>query len=95
MKMKVTLWACSSIFLYSCANVFNGVVLPNQCKKCEVINRLNNEVLFSNEGCGSENTRLEEDAILKAYEFSRNGYSFCDLEVVCESWRKDPEENGE
>ena len=51
-----------------------------------------NEVLFENEGCGSENTNLEEEAQLKAYEMSRNNFNLCDLEVRCESWRKDPED---
>jgi len=37
---------------YSCASIFNGVVLPNQCKKCELINKQNGEILFTNEGCG-------------------------------------------
>ncbi len=84
--------AIASIGIFtSCANMFNGVVLPNQCKKCDVINRLTNETLFSNEGCGSENTRLEEEAKIEAYNLSRTGYNLCDLEVVCESWRKDPD----
>jgi hypothetical protein len=49
------------IFLY-------GLILPNQCKKCELINKQNGDVLFTNEGCGSENTHLEEEAQVKAYE---------------------------
>lgn len=95
MKTKVAIAIILVAVLYSCASMFNGVVLPNQCKKCAVINRINNETIFNNEGCGSENTRLEEDAKIQAYELSRNGYNLCDLEVVCESWRKDPEESGE
>lgn len=91
MKIRLLFAFIIVAFLTSCASMFNGVVLPNQCKKCEVINRLTNEVLFTNEGCGSENTRLEEEAKIQAYDMSRTGYSLCDLEVVCESWRKDPE----
>lgn len=91
MKAKLLLFIAIAALFYSCANMFNGMVLPNQCKKCDVINRITNEVLFSNEGCGSENTNLEENAKVEAYELSRNGYNLCDLEVVCESWRKDPE----
>ena len=83
----------STIFLISCANIFNGLVLPNQCKKCELINLMSNEVLFTNEGCGSENTHLEEEAQIKAYEMSRGFYSLCDLEVRCETWKQDPEDN--
>ncbi len=92
MKFKVLIAFALLAILYSCASMFNGVVLPNQCKKCDVINRMTNEVLFSNEGCGSENTRLEEEAKIQAYDMSRTGYNLCDLEVVCESWRKDPEQ---
>ena len=91
MKVKIVILALFTAMFYSCASMFNGVVLPNQCKKCAVINRITNETLFNNEGCGSENTRLEEDAKIQAYDLSRSGYNLCDLEVVCESWRKDPE----
>ena len=78
------------ITLCSCSNMFNSMVLPNQCKKCEVINLNTNEVLFSNEGCGGDNTKLEEEAKIQAYDLSRFN-SLCDLEVRCDSWRKDPE----
>lgn len=80
----------SIVSLSSCSNMFNGMVLPNQCKKCEVVNQNTNEVLFSNEGCGSENTKLEEEAKINAYDLSRFN-NLCDLEVRCNSWRKDPE----
>ena len=79
------------IGFFSCANMFNGMVLPNQCKKCAVVNNFN-DTLFQNQGCGSENTRLEEEAKIQAYDLSRTGNNMCNLEVVCESWRKDPEE---
>ena len=79
-----------AIGLYSCANIFNGLVLPNQCKKCELINNLTGEVLFTNEGCGSENTGLEDAAKIEAYDQSRYG-NLCDLEVRCSTWRQDPE----
>lgn len=80
-----------SFLMSSCAQIFNGVVLPNQCKRCELINLENNEVLFENEGCGSENTKLEEEAQIKAYEFSRSFYNICNLEVRCETWKKETE----
>jgi hypothetical protein len=79
-----------TIGLYSCANLFNGVVLPNQCKKCEVINTLTKEVLFTNEGCGSENTKLEDEAKIEAYEKSRYR-NLCELEVNCITWKQEPE----
>lgn len=74
--------------LTSCASMFNGAVMPNQCKRCEVINKFTNEVLSTFEGCGSENTRLEEQAKESAYDLSRNG-NLCNLEVVCQQWKKE------
>jgi hypothetical protein len=74
--------------------MFNGAVMPNQCKKCEVLNKTTGEILRIFEGCGSENTRLEEQAKESAYDLSRNG-SLCNLEVVCESWKKEKEEEAE
>ena len=76
------------LFLLSCANIFNGVVLTNHCKKCEVLNSHTNEVLFTNEGCGSENTNLEEEAKIEAYDLSRYG-NICNLEVVCTTWKQE------
>ena len=89
-KIVLTLLAAGS--LYSCAQLFNGAVLPNQCKRCELVNLQTNEVLFENQGCGSENTKLEEEAQLQAYQMSRYGNNLCDLEVRCESWKKEDEE---
>lgn len=88
---KVVFLFLPSVFMYSCASMFNGAVLPNQCKRCELINLQTNEVIWSIEGCGSENTKLEEQTQIKAYEMSRTGYNLCELEVQCESWKKDPE----
>ena len=79
----------SFISLYSCANMFNGMVLPNQCKKCELIDKQTGSVLFTNEGCGSNNTNLEDEAQLKAFEMSRGYHNLCDLDVECTTWRKD------
>ena len=79
------------VTLYSCASIFNSAILPNQCKKCELINKQTGEILFTNEGCGGDNTKLEEDAQIKAYEMSRGSFNLCDLEVNCTSWRKEPE----
>jgi hypothetical protein len=90
---KLTFLIIISLGLTSCAQMFNGAVLPNQCKKCELINLQTNEVLFNNEGCGSENTNLEEEAQLKAYEMSRTNFNLCDLEVRCESWKKEPKDD--
>ena len=71
---KVFLVSLLSMGLFSCASMFNGAVLPNQCKRCDLINLPTNEILWSIEGCGSENTRLEEQTQLKAYEMSRTSY---------------------
>ncbi len=89
---KLSFLIACTLILNSCAQIFNGAVLPNQCKRCELINLQTNEVLFENEGCGSENTKLEEEAQIQAYQMSRNGYNLCNLEVQCESWKKDPED---
>ena len=91
MKIKVIIAVLIIAVSVSCASMFNGVVLPNQCKRCAVIVKMTNDTIFKNEGCGSENTRLEEDAKVQAYDLSRNSYNMCDLELVCESWRKDTE----
>ena len=89
-KIYLIILICS-IGLYSCANLFNAIVLPNQCKKCELVNNLTGEILFTTEGCGSENTRLEEEAKIEAYNQSRYG-NICDLEVNCITWKQEPEE---
>ena len=79
----------------SCSSIFNGLVAPNQCQKCDVVNKLNNEVLWSIDGCGSENTNLEEQAKVKAYDLSHDFFNpnMCDLEVRCVSWKQEKEEN--
>mgnify|MGYP003640112041 CR=1 FL=1 len=88
---KLTFVIIISFAFTSCAQMFNAAVLPNQCKKCELINMQTNEILFENEGCGSENTKLEDEAQIKAYEMSRTGYDLCNLEVRCESWKRESE----
>lgn len=79
------------ILLSSCAALFNGAVLPNQCKKCAVIDTMTGDTLEIFEGCGSENTKLEENAKVSAYD-QMKWTGNCSIEVVCESWRKDPDE---
>lgn len=82
--MRALLFA-SIIALSSCAQIFNGAVLPNQCKKCDVV--CNGIITETFEGCGSENTQLYEKAVVVAYETDK-----CACEVVCETWRKEPNE---
>ena len=79
----ITIITCA-LMLSSCASMFNGAVLPKQCKRCEVINQYNQEVL----------TFFEEQAKIAAYDLSRDG-NLCNLEVVCESWKKEPEEENQ
>ena len=86
---KIFLIALSLILLTSCASIFNSIFLPNSCKKCEVMNLTTGEILFTNKGCGGINTKLEEEAQIKAYELSRGGYGLCNLEVRCEEWKKE------
>lgn len=66
--------------------MFNGMVLPNQCKKCEVIEIATGQIVHVEEGCGSENVRLDEKAKVKAYDLntSSNGYNYT---VECNSWK--------
>lgn len=90
MKKTNFLGLISLLSLYSCANMFNSMVLPNQCKKCELINKQTGKILFTNQGCGGENTRLEEEVKIEAFDQSRFG-NLCDLEIKCTTWRKDPE----
>ena len=87
-KLYLPLTICL-LCLNSCNVIFNSTLLPNHCKKCEVVNKYNDEVLFTNEGCGGENTKLEEEAQIQAYLLS-HGYNsnLCDLEVKCISWKK-------
>lgn len=75
----------------SCSNIFNGVVLPNQCKKCELFNSYTNEKVWEIEGCGAENTKLERQCREKAWELSR-GKQLCDFNYKCKTWKKDKDQ---
>ena len=76
------------IMLYSCAQIFNGAVLPNQCKKCDLLDAYTSEILFSLEGCGSQNTDLYGKCVDKAWELSRDG-NLCAFNIECHTWKKD------
>ncbi len=93
MKTKATYLIIGTflVLMSSCAALFNGAVLPNQCKRCAVYNTISGDTLEVFEGCGSENTRLEESAKVSAFEYMKS-YSDCNIDVYCTSWRKDPEE---
>jgi hypothetical protein len=93
MKTKAPYLIVSSLILLlsSCAAMFNGAVLPNQCKRCAVYNTMTGDTLEVFEGCGSENTRLEESAKISAFEYMKWNNE-CNIDVHCTSWRKDPEE---
>jgi len=86
-KFTLVLFLTITFIFSGCANIFNGVVLPNQCKKCELYNAYTNEKIWEIEGCGSENTRLEEKVKEKAWELSR-GKSLCDFEYNCKTWKQ-------
>ena len=91
MKMKNFLIIVgSSALLISCGAILKGAVMPNQCKKCEVIDRATNTVVSVFEGCGSENIRLEEQAKEAAFDLIKSSNN-CNIDVVCESWKNDPE----
>jgi hypothetical protein len=81
-----------TIFLIiSCAALFNGAVFPNQCQKCVVIDKNSGQILQVFEGCGSENVRLEEQAKEAAFDYIKS-MNNCNIDVNCETWKKDPEE---
>lgn len=79
------------LLMSSCAAMFNGAVLPNQCKRCAVYNTSTSDTLEIFEGCGSENTRLEESAKIWAFDYTKSNND-CNIDVYCKSWKKAPEE---
>ncbi len=83
----VMLSAC--LFL-SCDVMFNAMVFPNSCQRCDVLDG-NNMLLETFQGCGGENTNLEQKA--KAYAFDvMDDDQRCDVYVECESWTRVEEE---
>lgn len=88
MKKNTILFLVATTLLFSsCAQLFNATVLPRQCKKCELFNTATGEKLWEIEGCGSENTGLNEKCLKKAWELSR-GQRLCDFNYKCKTWRK-------
>jgi hypothetical protein len=85
MKIKILIIILSATLFSSCAYIFNGLVFPNQCKKCMVIDKFTNEVVWSDEGCGSAVTGLEEDAKVKAYDMNAGSFT-ARYEVSCDTW---------
>lgn len=81
-----------ALSISSCNAMFNAIVLPNQCKKCVVVNIYTEQILETFEGCGGSNTNLEGQAKEAAYNLSRSGTNLCDLEVRCETWKQENEE---
>ncbi len=76
--------------LSSCANIAQGLIAPNMCKKCEVYLEDTEEVIETFEGCGSSNVRLEEEAKVAAYDYIKSNNDI-DVAVRCETWRQEPE----
>ena len=68
--------------------MINGILFPNRCKKCEVIDRSTGRVLLTEQGCGSANTQLEEKAKVQAFDLGQ-GSGNCNLQVICSSYRAD------
>ncbi len=87
MRIKVIIVVCFMVALLftSCAWLFNGLVLPNQCKKCKVIDKFTNDVVWSDEGCGSAMTHLEENAKVQAYDLNAQS-AVARYEVSCDTW---------
>ncbi len=78
--------------LYGCSFLFNEIIMPNRCKHCEVINTMTNEVLWSDEGCGGDMAGMEDRAKIEAYDLSRTSFSLCNLEVVCNTWKEEKDD---
>ena len=79
------------ILMVSCTALFNGVAFPNQCKKCVVVNRNSGAVVHTEEGCGSSNVNLEENAKVYAYDLNARAGSLR-FAVECQSWRDETQE---
>lgn len=90
-KLSYSIPVLSILLLSSCAAIFNGAVLPNQCKRCAVYNTMTGDTLEVFEGCGSENTRLEESAKISAFDYMKSTGN-CNIDIDCRSWKKAPEE---
>lgn len=91
MKTKNILFFAIIFFMAACTNIAKGLLMPNQCKKCEVYNINSGEVLFNFEGCGATNVRLEEQAKVYAFDAMRNGN--CNVDVRCSSWTQEASNN--
>lgn len=89
LKLYCLAFSLSLFFLTSCGQIFNAVVVPSQCKKCELIDLNTGRVVWSDEGCGGGITNLNKNCKVQAYERSRSGVgSLCNLECNCETWKK-------
>jgi hypothetical protein len=82
----------ASLSILSCRAIFKGIVAPNSCQRCQLYNTHTNEILWTEEGCGSANVRLEENCQIKAWELSRTGYNICDMDIECETWKQSPDD---
>lgn len=83
-RILIALFA--GLLLTSCANLARGLVTPNQCKECAVINTITGDTIQTFQGCGSSNVRIYEEAAVFAYEQG------CDVTVSCRTWKLDESE---
>jgi hypothetical protein len=84
-KFIVIIMILSAMLFTSCAWLFNGIVFPHQCKKCQVVDKVTNEVVWSDEGCGAAVTNLEDNAKVQAYNLNSTG-TYERYEVVCDTY---------
>lgn len=84
-KLIVLTVVIIAVALTSCAYLFNAIVFPRQCKKCEIIDAFTNQSVWSDEGCGGEITNLEENAKAQAYDMNQ-GSIVNRYEVNCTTW---------
>ncbi|MBI5541146.1 MAG: hypothetical protein HY951_13855 [Bacteroidia bacterium] len=90
MKINILISVVIVFLLSSCAYLFNGIVFPNRCMKCEITDKFFNTVIWTDEGCGSEVTHMEDDAKIKAYDMNQGSIDNR-YEVSCNTWNNPKE----
>ena len=80
------LWA--SLLLSGCAYMFNSIVVPNRCMRCEV--KSGTTVYWSDEDCGGGTAGMEDDCKIEAYDriqSTKDAY----IECECTTYKNESE----
>ncbi len=80
------------LFLTGCEAIFHGLVTPNRCKGCEVVNQRTGEVVWQDQGCGGGKANIEDNAKIEAYEYNSEQSTGCVYKVECETWKEEDDE---